>query len=69
MRATCGGKGHGRRRPDEDVFPLKLPWLIVMFFSSPRSILMELVIIGIVHDPINVRHWLGLVSAEGHMRR
>jgi len=38
--------------------PCRQPWLIVMFSSPPRSILMALVVGGITHDPIKVRHQL-----------
>ena len=50
-----GGRGHDRRRPQ---LPPPLPWLIVMFLATPRSISMEPFVGSVTHDPINVRHRL-----------
>jgi hypothetical protein len=50
-----GGRGRDRRRPQS---PPPRPWLIVMFSAPPRSILMEPVVGGDTHDPINTRHRL-----------
>ncbi len=50
-----GGRGHDRRHPQS---PPPLPWLIVMFLATPRSISMEPFVGGVTHDPINARHQL-----------
>jgi hypothetical protein len=41
--------------PPVALLPLRQPWLIVMFSSTPRSISMAPVVGGVTHDPVSKR--------------
>ena len=60
--------------PNEGVFPLKLPWLMVPYGLPPCSIWIELVVGSVAHDPVYARRRLERVQTatgggRGHHRR